>query len=129
MGVTLLCVISIYDGDKHRKATELSPGTTLSLYLEKHPNPIAIYKFTVNEKAFVFVIGHYPPGDNGLFYLASGPPAYIFDEAGALADWTDDNNEGRPFAPYWKSDHSKGGVPENATRITVEEASQFVKSR
>ena len=118
--VLCLLVAAVYTEKKN--ADKLSPSagaTNLVIFLEERPQPTKIRKFVHNGKVHVEILGK--PIISPLS-LPSGPPAYIFDETGALIDWTYDRGDTPSFVRKW-------GSFSNATFISVEEAKQLVKGR
>jgi hypothetical protein len=91
-------------------------GTNLSGFLRARPQPVRIRKLVHNGKVHVEVVGK--PYSSPLS-LPSGSPAYIFDETGALVDWTADLGDAPSFVKKW-------GSLTNRNSITVEEATRLV---
>lgn len=117
----LVCLLAawIYSEKKSAKAVRPPVGVTnLVAFLEARPQPSKIRKFVHNGKMHVEVVGK---PDTSPLSLPSGSPAYIFDETGALVDWTSDLGDAPAFVSKW------GGLS-NATFISVEEAKQLVKA-
>jgi len=114
-----LLVAAVYTEKKN--ADKLSPPvgvTNLVAFLEARPQPTKIRKFVQNGKVHVEVIGK--PIISPLS-LPSGPPAYVFDDTGALVDWTSDRGDTPRFVKKW-------GSFSNATFISVDEAKALVKA-
>ena len=117
----LVCLLAawIYTEKKGAKAVRPPAGVTnLIAFLEARPQSAEIRKFVHNEKVHLEVIGE--PFQSALS-VPSGPPAYIFNESGALVDWCRDLGDQPSFVAKW------GGFS-NATPISVEEAKQLVKA-
>jgi hypothetical protein len=109
----------IYSEKKGARAVRPPEGSTnLVAFLEARP-PSQIRKFIHEGNAYIEVIGK---PVTSLLSLPSGPPAYIFNENGALVDWSRDIGDDPSFVSRW------GGFS-NATSISIEEAKQLVKAR
>lgn len=109
----------IYSEVESFKAVRPPAGVTnLVRFLEARPELQTIRKFVHHGKTHLEVVGQPQPS---LLSLPSGPPAYIFDDTGALVDWTRDLGDAPAFASKWSS-------LSNATSITVEQAKQLAKA-
>lgn len=109
----------IYEENRRADAVRLPEGgTDLITFLEARPEPSRIRKFVHNEKVHIEVLGK--PVMSPLS-VPSGPPAYVFDETGALVDWTGDRGDDSAFMRKW-------GSLSNATFISVDEAKRVVKA-
>jgi len=121
VAVLLLCLLGAWIYSEKKGAQAVRPpagGTNLVAFLEARPQPNQIRSFVHNEKVHVEVIGK--PTISPLS-VPSGSPAYIFDETGALVDWSRDLGDNPSFVRKW------GGFS-NATPISAEEAKQLVKA-
>jgi len=121
VAASLVCLLATWIYSEKKSAQAVRPptgGTSLVAFLEAQQQPGKIRSFVYNGKVHVEVIGK--PIISPLS-LPSGSPAYIFDETGALVDWSRDLGDNPSFASKW------GGFS-NATTISMEEAKQFVKT-
>lgn len=115
--VCLLLAVWVYS--ERKGASAVRPpvgGTNLIAFLEARPQPSQIRRFVHEGQMHIEVVGK-PVAS--LLSLPSGPPVYIFDERGALVDWSRDLGDSPSFVHKW------GGFS-NATAITIEEAKQLV---
>ena len=115
------CLLAAWIYSEKKSAQAVRPptgGTNLVAFLEARPQPNQIRSFVYNGKVHVEIIGK--PSISPLS-LPSGSPAYIFDETGALVDWSRDLGDNPSFLRKW------GGFS-NATPISAEEAKQLVKA-
>lgn len=108
-----LAIACIYSEKKSAQMARPPLGATnLAAFLEARPNWSQIRGFVHHGKPHVEVIGKpillplNPP---------SGPPAYIFDEPGALVDWCRDLGDNPSFARKW-------GNLSNAVPVSAAEA-------
>lgn len=109
----------MFDETRSRKAVIPPEGlTNLVSFLEGRTNVARVRQFTKDGRGYVEVFGHYPPS---VLKLRSGPPTYVFDESGAMVDWTADRGDAPSFVSRW-------GNLSNATFITIEDAKQLVKT-
>ena len=118
----LVCLFSVWVYSEKKSASEVRPpegATNLVAFLEERPRPVQIRRFVHDGKTHIEVVGE--PATS-LLSLPSGPPAYIFDERGALVDWCRDLGDQSSFVKKW-------GSFSNATPINAEEAKQLVKAR
>ena len=118
----VVCLIAawIYTETKGARAVRPPQGVTnLVAFLDlQHPKPSKIRRFVQNGKVHLEVIGE---RFSSPLSLPSGPPAYIFDDTGALVDWTGDRGDAPSFVSKW-------GSLSNAVFISVEEAKQAVNT-
>jgi hypothetical protein len=116
----VVCLLAAWIYEEHRRADSVRPSagaTNLMAFLERHPQPNKIRKFIQNGKVHVEVLGK--PIMSPLS-VPSGPPAYIFDDTGALVDWAADRGENSRYVSKW-------GSLSNATFITIDEARRLAK--
>jgi len=117
----VVCLLVAWIYEENRRANAVRPpegATNLIAFLDARPQPSRIRKFVHNGEVHVEVLGK--PIRSPLS-VPSGPPAYIFDETGALVDWAADRGENPSFVSKW-------GTFSNATFISVEEAKRLVKA-
>jgi hypothetical protein len=72
-------------------------GPTLADHLAKMPPPEQRRVFTKGGREYLAVFGPI----HVLARFPSGPPVYVFDDAGRLADWTPDEGEDPAFHRQW----------------------------
>lgn len=110
------CFFAVWYFEEHRRAAAVRPpagATNLASFLQIKANAVnRIRSLKRNETNYFEVIGR--PTVSPLS-VASGPPAYIFDENGQMIDWAADRGENSSFVRKW-------GTLSNATYITPEEA-------
>jgi hypothetical protein len=119
--VMLVMLLMAWTGSEKYAAQAVRPppsGTNLTGFLEARPQYGQIRRFVHNGKAYVQVIGK--PTISALS-LPSGPPTYIFDEAGSLVDWCRDLGDNPSFANKW-------GNFSNAIPMTAQERIQLGRS-
>jgi hypothetical protein len=122
--LALLYALVIFENKVYVAAVRPVPNTTLAAFFERQPNPLKVFKFTYQRKAYIYVVGNYATSG---WMVASGPPAYIFDDSGKLVDWRPDIAEGPNFAQYWGTNRTNLFIsPDNSTVISVEEAKRLV---
>ncbi len=122
VGALAVCLLATWVCFEKKSANAVRPpagATNLVAFLAARPQLAGIRKFTYNEKPHLEVIGR--PHQSALS-VPSGPPVYVFDETGALVDWSRDSGDQPSFTAKW------GGFS-NATPISVEDARQLVKAR
>jgi len=89
-------------------------GRTLAEHLTKFPSPERQREFIQGGQKFLVL--------NGLLHqlprFPSGPPLYIFDSSGLLADWTPDSGDSDDFFNKWP------GIL-NATRLEPQEFAKW----
>ena len=73
------------------------PGTGLSDLLSVLPESATAEVFTHRRQEYLAVSGPY----RMLPRLPSGPPVYVYDRAGRLADWTADSGDDEAFQARW----------------------------
>lgn len=121
VAAVLACLLGVWIYSEKKGASAVRPpegATNLVAFLEARPQPRQIRKFIHDGKTYIEVIGK---PVTSLLSLPSGPPAYIFNENGALVDWSRDVGDNPLFANKW------GGFS-NATSLSVEEAKQLVRA-
>lgn len=113
-----LAIACLYSEKKSAQMARPPLGATnLPAFLEARPDWNQIRGFVHQGKPHLQVVGNpillplSPP---------SGPPAYIFDETGALVDWCRDLGDNPSFARRW-SNFS------NAVPVSAEEAKKLLK--
>jgi hypothetical protein len=97
LAIVLLCAHLLY---KARAISDTIPPPgvlDLASYLAEMPDPELAFEVQIG--ASRFLEAHGPP--QPLMALPSGPPAYVFDEAGALVDWTSDVGDDSTFSERW----------------------------
>ncbi len=72
-------------------------GPTLTEHLTKFPAPERQRAFTQDGQKYLVLDGALHP----LPRFPSGPPLYIFDSSGLLADWTPDSGDSGDFFKKW----------------------------
>src|SRR5437870_12907163 len=90
IAAVFVCLLAawIYSEKKSAKAVRPPAGVTnLVAFLEARPQPSKICKFVHKGRVHVEVVGKLIISP---LSVPSGPPVYIFDETGALVDWTGD---------------------------------------
>ncbi len=75
------------------------PGVTLQEFRDSGRTIRLIRVFEADSRPYVEVLGAVPKG--AFYYAASGPPAYVFDSEGRLADWTPDRGEASRYLKRW----------------------------
>lgn len=121
IGVLVIGLLAAWIYKEHRRADAVrlpEGGTNLIRFLEARPEPSRIGKFVHDETVYTEVLGR--PVMSPLS-VPPGPPAYVFDETGALVDWTGDRGDDPAFVRRW-------GSLSNAMFISVNEAKQAVKA-
>jgi hypothetical protein len=117
----LVCLLAVWVYSEKKGASAVRPpegGTNLIAFLDARPQPRQIRRFVHDGKTHIEVVGKPVPS---LLSLPSGPPAYIFDESGALVDWSRDLGDSPLFVSKW------GGFS-NATTISINEAKRLVNA-
>lgn len=117
----LVCLVAVWVHSEVKLARAVRPPegvTNLVAFLELRPQVIEVRKFHQDSKLYIEVVARV---DAPLLALPSGPPAYVFDESGALVDWCGDLGDSPSF------EHVKWAGINNASVISREEAKQLVK--
>jgi hypothetical protein len=78
-------------------------ATSLAEYLEWQPAATEFEEATFAGKRHFIASGPEPTSS-----LASGPPAYVFDETGRLVDWSTDTGEDSEFCTRWDATSQPG---------------------
>jgi hypothetical protein len=65
-----------------------------------------VQRLTKNDGATTYYLAHGPI--RAPLALPSGPPVYVFDQAGKLIDYTKDSGDDPRFAKAWKSGPESG---------------------
>ena len=107
---------------EYRRQSPTATTRYLKAFLLTMPEPQEIYQFQSSaDESYNEVVGPWPP-----FYLIpSGPPVYIFDEAGVLVDWTSDVGDDPDFSRTW----GKWGDPSSRRPLTKDQAMAITESR
>ena len=117
--VFFFCAILFWVSSEWRYAHVLPPpggATNLVSFLQAQHDRLKIQRFTQDGQRHFLVQRLFPTV--GLS-LPSGPPAYIFNERGALVDWTGDLGEAVKFHENWTN-------LSGAKEISIAEAKTFV---
>lgn len=89
-GGWLLLVERWHDGVRPR-------GPMLADQLPEIPDPVRAETFTFRGREYLMVEGAYQM----LPRVPSGPPVYVYDATGRLADWTADEGDDEAFQSRW----------------------------
>ena len=116
--IVISCGRSVIDtfGDEGRHRDQDAPMTLFSFF-ETQKQPSKIRKFIYDGKIHVEILGLATSAPST---IPSRHPAFIFNEAGALVDWVDDEPKSSAFIAKW-------GSFTNATLITPEDAKKLMK--
>ena len=78
------------------------PGNEADLetFLAEGPRVFRTEKYLHEGRVFTVVTGKIPDGLSSWIVLPSGPPVYLFDDAGKLSDWVSDSGES-PWLEQW----------------------------
>ncbi|MDR2430541.1 MAG: hypothetical protein LBD14_06635 [Puniceicoccales bacterium] len=120
VGILVMALLAafFYEENRRVEAARLPEGgADLIIFLEARPNASGIRKFVRNKKVHIEVFGEVV---FSLLSVASGPPAYVFDETGKLVEWTADRGSDAVFKKKW------GNLGEG-TFIGAEDAKRIVK--
>lgn len=100
----------------YRQVVPLGRAGTLREFLMWQPKARGFQDLRVGDRRYVFAYGqrHWLP------LMPSGPPAYVFDEAGRLVDWTADSGDSSDFMQRW-TDQLAPRQPRTFTRGDVEQ--------
>jgi hypothetical protein len=86
-------VLALQESSRLRPTNDLR---TLKDYLQRYPNPLRVWQFSMNGTNYYEVWGQL-----GKIGLASGPPAYVFDDRGNLVDWSVDRGDDSLYMRRW----------------------------
>lgn len=115
----LVCIVAVWAYSEWRYTQDTQPpqnAKTLSAFLDARSQQGTIRRFVHNDKIYIVVVGNPALGH---LVFPSGPPAYIFDERGALVDWCYDLGDNTAFVRKWGDFRDSSIISKEAARQLV----------